>query len=459
MKVSDLQAVLEKQKAYFRTGATLPLAARQMALTALRTEMVRRQDAVHDALRADLGKCAAEAYMTETGMALGELSFIQYHLPAWVKDRTVPTPLANFPARSFTRPAPYGSVLILSPWNYPYLLSMDPLIDALAAGNTVLLKPSAYAPHVSAVLKEIIEEALPPELCAVVTGGRKENQRLLEQKFDHIFFTGSQSVGKEVLRHAAEHLTPVTLELGGKSPCIVDHTAKLQLAARRIVFGKFLNCGQTCVAPDYVLCERSVKDRFIECLKAETARQIGDNPFENPEYGKIINRKHFDRLSRLLDRKKVVYGGQTNLASLQIAPTILDGVTFRDPVMKEEIFGPILPVLTIESAADAVDLVNGGPKPLALYVFTQSRKTARLLTTRCQFGGGCINDAVVHLATSHMGFGGVGESGMGAYHGKTGFDAFSHEKSILDRKTWCDPSIRYRPYTAFGTRLVKRLLR
>ena len=459
MKANEIQTILRKQRAHFQSGATLPLAARQKSLTALRAAMIRHQDAVQDALRADLGKCAAEAFMTEIGMALSEMSYVQYHLPQWVKDRPVPTPLANFPARSFTRPAPYGVALILSPWNYPYLLSMDPLIDALAAGNTVVLKPSAYAPNVSDALQELLESALPPEICAVVTGGRKENQSLLQQKFDYIFFTGSQTVGKEVLRRAAEFLTPVTLELGGKSPCIVDRSAKLRLAARRIVFGKFLNCGQTCVAPDYVLCERSVKAELLRYLADEIKRQIGETPFENPEYGKMINRKHFDRVSRLIDSHKVVYGGRTNPATLQIAPTLMDNVTFRDAVMKEEIFGPVLPVIAIEDAADAIGIVNGGPKPLALYVFTENRKTARLLTTRCEFGGACVNDTIMHLATSEMGFGGVGESGMGAYHGKTGFDAFSHTKSVLDRKTWFDPGMRYRPYTSAGLRLIRRLLR
>ena len=459
MQANEIQAVVQKQRDFFLTGATLPLKARQTALASLQNAMERRQERILDALRTDLGKCSVEGFMTETGLSLSEMSFVRKHLSGWMKDRTVPTPLANFAAHSFVRPMPYGVALILSPWNYPYLLAVDPLIDALAAGNTVVLKPSAYSPSVSGVLKELMQESLPPELCTVVTGGRAENQSLLEQKFDYIFFTGSQSVGRDVLRHAAEYLTPVTLELGGKSPCVVDHTAKLPLAARRIVFGKFLNCGQTCVAPDYVLCEREVKDQLVECLKEEIRRQIGQHPFENPEYGHIINQKHFERLSRLMDPEKIVYGGESSPETLQIAPTVLDHVTTDDPVMQEEIFGPLLPVLTIDRAENAVAFINSRPKPLALYVFTQNRQTARLLTSRCSFGGGCINDTVIHLATSHMGFGGVGESGMGAYHGKTGFDTFSHRKSIVDKKTWLDLNMRYRPYTAAGEKLIRFFLK
>ena len=459
MEAMEMQAIARKQRDYFLSGATLPLSARQKALTRLRTEIVRARTRISDALCADLGKCPTEAFMTEIGLTLSELSFVERHLPRWMKDRPVPTPLANFAAHSFTRPMPYGVTLIMSPWNYPFLLSVEPLIDAIAAGNTVVLKPSAYAPAVSGVLKELLEAAFPPELCAVVTGGRAQNQALLREKFDYIFFTGSQSVGKEVLRHAAEHLTPVTLELGGKSPCIVDRTAKLDLAARRIVFGKYLNCGQTCVAPDYVLCERDVKDELIRRIAGEIRRQIGEKPFENPEYGRIVNERHFERLSRLIDPKKTVYGGETNPAALQIAPTVMDNVTPDDAVMKEEIFGPILPILSIDRAADAVELVNRRPKPLALYVFTEDKKTARLLTTRCAFGGGCVNDTVIHLATSHMGFGGVGESGMGSYHGKSGFDAFSHFKSVTEKKTWIDLGMRYRPYTKTGERLIRLFFR
>ena len=459
MTQEEIRRLVDKQRAWFRTGATLPVEARLEALGHLRAAMQKYRPRVQDALMADLKKCAQEGFMCETGLALSELSYVEKHLKKWAKDKRVPTPLTNFAARSFIRPMPYGVTLIMSPWNYPYLLSIEPAIDAIAAGNTVILKPSAYSPETSKVIAEMLAEALPEELCAVVTGGRQENQSLLSEKFDYIFFTGSQAVGREVLRRAAEHLTPVTLELGGKSPVVVDATANLPLTARRLVFGKYLNSGQTCVAPDYVLCEKAVKDELIRCIAAEIKKQIGDSPFENPEYSRMVNRKHYDRVMGLIDPEKTVCGGEGNSDTLQIAPTVLDNVTFDDAVMQEEIFGPVLPVIAIDRAEDAIEIINSRQRPLALYVFTGDRRTAKKITTECAFGGGCINDTIIHLATSSMGFGGMGESGMGQYHGKTGFDAFSHYKSIVDKKTWIDVGMRYRPYTAFGGKLVEFFLK
>ncbi|MBR1659070.1 MAG: aldehyde dehydrogenase [Oscillospiraceae bacterium] len=456
---NEIEALVERQRKFFRSGATLPAEFRLRALERLRKGMLAYQERVHTALLEDLGKCDLESFMCETGLSLSEMSYVQRHLRRWVRDRRVPTPLTNFAASSFVRPMPYGVTLVMSPWNYPWLLSVEPIIDALAAGNTVIVKPSAYSPATSAVLREMIAGCQPPELCAVVTGGREENRSLLGQKFDYIFFTGSQAVGKEVLRRASEHLTPATLELGGKSPVVVDTTADLALAARRIVFGKFLNCGQTCVAPDYVLCERSVREEFVRHVVAEIRRQLGDEPFRNSEYGRMVNRKHYDRVMGLIDPAKTVYGGQGDPQRLQIAPTVMTGVSFDDAVMGQEIFGPVLPVIDIERAEDAVALVNAGARPLAFYVFTGSKATAKKLTTECAFGGGCINDTIIHLATSEMGFGGVGESGMGAYHGKTGFDTFSHYKSIVDKKTWIDVDMRYRPYSAFGEKLIHMFLK
>ena len=459
MTQEEIRRLVDKQRAWFRTGATLPVEARLEALGHLRAAMQKYRPRVQDALMADLKKCAQEGFMCETGLALSELSYVEKHLKKWAKDKRVPTPLTNFAARSFIRPMPYGVTLIMSPWNYPYLLSIEPAIDAIAAGNTVILKPSAYSPETSKVIAEMLAEALPEELCAVVTGGRQENQSLLSEKFDYIFFTGSQAVGREVLRRAAEHLTPVTLELGGKSPVVVDATANLPLTARRLVFGKYLNSGQTCVAPDYVLCEKAVKDELIRCIAAEIKKQIGDSPFENPEYSRMVNRKHYDRVMGLIDPEKTVCGGEGNPNTLQISPTVLDNVTFDDAVMQEEIFGPVLPVIVIDRAEDAIEIINSRQRPLALYVFTGDRRTAKKITTECAFGGGCINDTIIHLATSSMGFGGMGESGMGQYHGKTGFDAFSHYKSIVDKKTWIDVGMRYRPYTAFGGKLVEFFLK
>lgn len=334
------------------------------------------------------------------------------------KNRTVPTPLSQFAAHSYRSPIPYGTVLIMSPWNYPLLLTLEPLIDAIAAGNTVILKPSAYAPASLTMIKEIIETTFPADYISVIEGGRTENQALLRQKFDKIFFTGSKAVGKEVLRHAAENLTPVTLELGGKSPCIVDSTAKIPLAARRIVFGKFLNCGQTCVAPDYILCHHSVRQKLVAAIRHEIQIQFGESPLLNPDYGKIINAKHFQRLSELLDPEKIVCGGNTDAATLRIEPTVMADVTWEDAVMEEEIFGPLLPILTYYTLEEVIRTVESHPHPLALYFFSEDKTAQKKLLRSCRFGGGCINDTVIHLATSSMPFGGIGESGMGSYHGK-----------------------------------------
>ena len=442
----NIQEIVERQRRFFRTGATLPVSFRLAMLKKLRDAVDRYEEEIGAALAADLGKSGYESFMCETGLVQGEISWMLRHTGRLAKEHTVPTPLAQFAARSFRKFSPYGNVLIMSPWNYPLLLTLDPLADAIAAGNTAVVKPSAYAPATSALLAKMVGELFPPEYVAVVTGGREENAALLEEKFDFIFFTGSQSVGREVLRHAAEHLTPTALELGGKSPCIVDETAKLALAARRVVFGKYLNCGQTCVAPDYILCHRDVKDRLVELLCKEVRRQYGEDPLQNPDYGRIVNEKHFNRLLGLIDPAKTVLGGQSSPDTLQIAPTVLDGVTESDPVMGEEIFGPILPVLTFDRFEELYDRLSGGPKPLALYLFSQNRPRVKEAAARFQFGGGCVNDVVIHLATSAMGFGGVGESGMGAYHGRAGFEAFSHCKSVVDKKTWMDLPMRYQPY-------------
>ena len=397
--------------------------------------------------------------MCETGMTLSELSWMRRHLAGLMRDRTVPTPMSQFAARSFRSPSPYGNVLIMSPWNYPLMLTLDPLIDAIAAGNTAMVKPSAYAPETSRVIQKLISECFDPEYVAVVTGGRAENQALLNQKFDKIFFTGGKTVGREVLRHAAEYLTPVTLELGGKSPCIVDATANIRLTARRIVFGKYLNCGQTCVAPDYLYCDASIRDELVKAIQEEITAQFGADPLKNENYGKIINQKHFDRILGLIDPARVVTGGNSDAQTLRIAPTVMTDVTFDDAVMGEEIFGPILPVLTWNSLDEAIARIESHPHPLALYFFTSSKANRKKVMDGCRFGGGCINDTIIHLATSAMPFGGVGESGMGGYHGKAGFEEFSHTRSMVDKKTWIDLTMRYQPYTSLKERLVRMFLR
>ncbi|NMD38952.1 MAG: aldehyde dehydrogenase, partial [Christensenellaceae bacterium] len=422
--------LLENQRKYYKTGATIDVNFRIEQLKKLYDAVKKYEVEISDALTKDLGKSAFEGYMAEIGMVLSETSYMIRNTKKYAKRKTVFTPLSQFASHSFKQPVPYGNILIMSPWNYPFLLTMGPLVNALAAGNTAIIKPSAYSPATSDIVEKIISECFAPEYVAVVTGGRKENSALLEQKFDFVFFTGSQAVGKEVLRKTAEHLTPVVLELGGKSPCIVDASANIKLAAKRIVFGKYLNCGQTCVAPDYILCEKSVKYDLIAEIIKQIKKQYGENPLENKDYGKIINEKHFKRLCGLIDKDKVVIGGQSNGETLQIAPTVMDNVTETDAVMGEEIFGPILPILTFEDFDAVVDELKNKDKPLALYIFSRNKKHINRVTKELSYGGGCINDVVIHLATSEMGFGGVGESGMGAYHGKVGFDTFSHYKSI-----------------------------
>lgn len=457
--MSQINELIAEQKKFFATGKTFDLSTRRKALRALRALITENLEAIHEALQKDLGKSEFEGYMCETGLSLSELSHMEKHLSRYAKEHRVLTPMAQYVSRSFTKPSPYGTVLIMSPWNYPFLLTIEPLIDAIAAGNTAILKPSAYSPATSALLDQLVKKYFSPSYVTVVTGGREENRMLLSADFDYIFFTGSQAVGKEVMRNAAERLTPISLELGGKSPCIVTENANLKLAAKRIVFGKYLNCGQTCVAPDYIYCHESVKDRFLSCVREEIKRQYGDNPLDNKDYGKIINEKHYQRILGLIDSSKVVVGGTGNPDSCQIAPTVMDRVTWEDAVMQEEIFGPVMPILTYQSIDELIALINSKPSPLALYLFSNHKPTIKKVTARVQFGGGCINDTIIHLATSNLGFGGVGASGMGSYHGKKGFDTFSHTKSIVDKKTWLDLPMRYQPYKSINQKLVKMFLK
>lgn len=459
MTETEIRQIVENQRTYFYTGATLPLSHRIEALKKIQSYILTHEAEIGKAIRKDLGKSDFESYMCETGLVLSEITYMLKHIRSFAKEKNVLTPLAQFHSRSFKKPSPYGVALIMSPWNYPFLLTIDPLIDALAAGNTVVLKPSAYSPYTSAVIQSMIEECFDTRYVAVITGGRAENTCLLNEHFDYFFFTGSQTVGKEVMRHAAAHLTPVTLELGGKSPCIVEESANIKLAARRIVFGKYLNCGQTCVAPDYIYCDRRIKDQLLAEIKRQIKRQFRSEPLTNKNYGKIINEKHFDRITKLIDSSKVVFGGKFDRTTLKIEPTVMDHVTFDDAVMQEEIFGPILPILTYDSLDQAIHKINSMPHPLALYVFTSDKTAARKVTARCGFGGGCINDTIIHLATSEMGFGGFGESGMGSYHGKDGFRTFSHYKSIVDKKTWLDLPMRYQPYRKINEKLIHLFLK
>lgn len=459
MTKEEILDVVERQKQYFASGKTLPVATRKAYLKKLKRVLNDNRQKIADALRADLGKSASESYMCETGLTLSELTYQIRHIGKFTKKQRVPTPVAQWISRSYRYPSPYGTVLIMSPWNYPVLLSLEPLLEAVAAGNTVVLKPSAYSPATSALLAELLASVFPPEYVATVQGGREENAELLDIPFDYIFFTGSKSVGRIVYEKAATRLTPVTLELGGKSPCIVDETAKIKLAAKRIVFGKYLNCGQTCVAPDYILCHESVKEKLVSEITKQIKAQFGEHPLTNEAYGKMVSRKHFDRVRALIDPEKVVWGGESDEETLKIAPTVMDGVTYDDAVMGEEIFGPVLPILTYRDLDEVIRTVNGGESPLALYFFSSDKRNIEKVLAEARFGGGCVNDVVIHLATSNLPFGGFGASGIGGYHGKFGFDTFTHYKAIVDKKTIIDLPMRYQPYRKFYDKLVRFFLK
>lgn len=440
------EQLCEKQRAYFDQGKTLSLDFRFHRLEAVKRWMDTHEEAIQEALFADLGKSAFEAYETEIMLVREELHYLRTHLSSLAATAWYHAPITQWPSRCFTVQEPYGQVLIMAPWNYPFLLSVDPLLAAIAAGNCVVLKPSAYAPATSKLLHEMVSELFDPEYVAVVEGGRAENQSLLEQKFDYIFFTGSVDVGKIVMTAAAQHLTPVTLELGGKSPCLVDETADLALAAKRIIWGKYINAGQTCVAPDYILCHESVKEKLLEALKEQVRRFWGAEPLKNPELPRLVNRKHFDRLCGYLANGQVEIGGHTSEETLQMEPTVLSGVSWDDAVMQEEIFGPVLPVLTYGDFDALLTFLRTRPKSLAGYLFTRSTEHEDAFLKRLSFGGGCINDVLCHLATTCLPFGGVGESGMGSYHGRRSFETFSHTKPVLKKSLRVDVPVRYPPY-------------
>lgn len=452
----SIEEIVKNQRTYYMTGATRPLEFRLAALRKLQQAVRDNEKQICDALLQDLNKQPFESYMAEIGMVLDEVRFHLRHLPRWIKDKRVPTPLAQFPAVSFISPEPYGVALIMSPWNYPILLCLDPLIGAISAGNCAVIKPSAYTPATSQVIADIVKAIYDPEYITVVQGGRQENTALLEQRFDYIFFTGSVSVGRVVMESAAKHLTPVTLELGGKSPAIVDASADLKLAAKRIAFGKLLNGGQTCVAPDYVLVEASVRDTLVRNFQ-----EVLEELFPNGDYSDhvhIVNERHYREKKALLEGQTIAFGGVFDDEQHTMEPTVLIDVDPNSPVMQEEIFGPILPVLTWTRLDEAIDFVRSRPKPLALYLFTGKRDVEKKVLDNCSFGGGCINDTVIHLATSHMGFGGVGHSGMGSYHGKQSFDTFTHHRSIVRKSTWLDLPFRYPPADEKKLRLIRRFL-
>ena len=442
----EYKSMLHTQRAYFQTGDTKDVEFRIRQLKKLYQWITVHEQEIMDALYMDLNKSNFEAYATEIGIVKEEIRYTLKHLRKWAAPKRVPTPITQFPSKSFIYPEPYGIVLIMSPWNYPFQLTIAPLVGAICAGNCAVVKPSAYSPHTTKVIADMLRELFQEKYIAVVEGGRQENQALLNEKFDYIFFTGSVNVGKYVMEKASAHLTPVSLELGGKSPCIVDETADLKLAAKRIVWGKFLNSGQTCVAPDYILVQNSVKDKLVRYMEKYIRKMFGKDPMQNPDYPKMINEKHFNRVLGLTERAQIVCGGGSDVDMLKIEPTVLDQVTWESPVMQEEIFGPLLPVLTFYDIEEAIQMVNARPRPLALYYFTKDKQREAMMLKQVSYGGGCINDTIVHLATSHMPFGGVGNSGMGGYHGKDSFDTFTHKKSIMKKSVLLDIPIRYAPF-------------
>lgn len=442
----DIKGIIEKQRLFFEKDKTKDINFRIEKLNILKKAIIENEKEIMKALKKDLNKSPFESYETEIGIILDEIKYTIKHISRWTKPKRVKTPLSLFLSSSYIYPEPYGLILIISPWNYPLQLALSPLIGSIAAGNCSIIKPSEYSPHTSKILDKIIRENFDDSYITVVKGGKEISEKLLDEKFDYIFFTGGVSVGKIVMKKASKYLTPVTLELGGKSPCIVEETANIDLAAKRIVWGKFLNAGQTCVAPDYLLVHKNIKNKLITKMEEYILKFYTKNPCSNKEYPKIINKKHFNRLLNLMKSGNVISGGQYSDKTNHIAPTIIDGITWESPIMQEEIFGPLLPVLEFKELNEVVLNVNKNPKPLALYLFINNKKKERYVLDNISFGGGCINDTIIHLATPYMPFGGVGESGIGAYHGKESFLTFSHRKSILKKSNLFDIPLRYPPY-------------
>ena len=457
----DTLSILEKlnrAKEYQKNKMLFDWKKRKEILKKLYDNIIKMQDEIFEALKKDLNKSEVESYMSEVGLVLNEITFMIKHLKKFTKTKKVRTSLSQFHARSYQIPCPYGVVLVISPWNYPFMLAIEPIVDAVASGNSVILKPSEFSPNTSKVVEELINITFPQGLVEVVQGEKEEATFLLDQDFDYIFFTGSTRVGKIVMQKAAENFTPVTLELGGKCPCIVDKNADIDLSARRIVFGKFLNCGQTCVAPDYVYCHKDIKTKLIDAIEREIVLQYGISPIENENYPKLINLKQFNVMCSFITKDNLIFGGKNNVDNLKIEPTLVSS-TFEDEVMQDEIFGPILPIVEYENLDEAIDNIRNYPKPLALYIFSKSKDVQNKILKYCDFGGGCINDTIIHIAGSELGFGGLKESGMGAYHGKVGFDTFTHYKSIVDKKCWIDLPMRYQPYTKLKYKIIRKFLK
>lgn len=450
--------LLEQQRKFFYSGATKEYSYRVNALKALRESLIYYEDEINQALMDDLGKSPYETFITEYGLALQQISSVLRDLKGWMKPRAKSVGVTGFPGKAFELVEPYGLTLIISPWNYPLSLAIQPLIGAIAAGNCAVVKPSELSPHTSNVIEKILSRAFPKEYVATVLGGKEESEQLLEQRFDYIFFTGSTAVGRSIMEKAARHLTPVTLELGGKSPCIITADADIQETAKNIAYGKVMNSGQICIAPDYVLVDETVKEQFCREFARQCKQMIGD-ALTNPRYPRIINTRHFDRLERLMEGVTVYSGGRSERSALKIEPTILIDVKPNSPVMQEEIFGPLLPVISCKTLEEALTFVEEREKPLALYLFTKSKNTQKRVLNRLSFGGACVNDTISHITCDGLGFGGVGESGMGAYHGAHSFETFSHRKGIYKKSGLIDMPMRYQPYGDKVGKMLRFLLK
>ena len=444
--MSDYRSVFQLQQKFFFEGKTKSLDFRLTQLKKLKKLLKENEQQLIDAVYSDFKKPPFETFGTEIGIIIGEINYAIQNLSKWIKPKSVPTSLVNFPSKNFILTEPYGTVLIISPWNYPVQLSLLPLVGALAAGNTAFVKPSELTPNTSRTIKTLLDQYFDAEVVTTVLGGVEESNALLELDFNYIFFTGSTRVGKIIMEKAAKKLTPVTLELGGKSPCIIDETADLVISAKRIAWGKFINAGQTCVAPDYLLVQESVKNDLLDHLKIAVKELYGDKPVDSPDFTRIINESHFNRLTDLLDNGTLVTGGKIDADSLYISPTVLTDISWEDPIMQDEIFGPILPVLSYTTLDEAISQIRKTTRPLALYLFTDSSSAEKKILESVSFGGGAINDTIAQLGNHHLSFGGVGASGFGSYHGKASFDSFSHQKSIMKKNFLLDIPIRYAPY-------------
>ncbi len=456
--MDELRQVIYEHKEFFNTGLTKNIDYRLKQLKTLRQAIIENQQAITEALYNDLHKPAFESFATEIGYVLSSIDLFIRKLKSWAKIKKVKTPKIYLGSKSYIYPEPYGLVLIIGPYNYPFQLVIEPLIGAMAAGNCVIAKPSEYAPHTSKLISSIISNYFDKRYIRVIEGDKEVNSLLINSEFDYIFFTGSVTAGKKVMEAASKNLIPVTLELGGKSPCIVDKNTNIETAARRIAWGKFLNAGQTCVAPDYLVAHHKIKSELIKAIAGSINEFYGSNPKLSPDYGRIVNKRHFERLKNLINEEKIAYGGEYELESLYIAPTILDNVSWHDEIMQDEIFGPLLPVIEYDNLDEIIRIINSRPKPLSLYVFTEDKEVEAKVIENLSFGGGCVNDTVSHIVSPYLPFGGVGASGIGSYHGKSSFETFSYQKSILKRNTKFDPKFIYPPYSYKKLKLLKKIL-